>query len=104
MSLTGDMLPVGRVDYYEEDKEYKAAIALDLITKDLEYRNGDVRSCLRFDQPPILLTDTLPPEIIEDKFLKLQNQAHITYISRGCINVVIAIIVVLFLWWVINSI
>lgn len=59
VDVNGVDAPIGSVEFYDDSKNWKYAITLPLFTKTLEYRSGDSKECLLYDQQAILLEDDL---------------------------------------------
>ena len=95
MSQANQPIRLGTISFYDDETQYKTGIICQLLTKDLDYANGDTKNCLEFEQPIILTTsDSIPDEILESKTLKVKNQAK----STGCFGVLILLMIAITHW------
>jgi len=98
ISVNGLPVEVGTLNFYNSESNFKKGIVCQLIEKDLTYANGDVRSCLEFNQPIILFdADTLPEDILSSDVLKIKKKGQERKpLKGGCIAGLVVLLVLFF--------
>lgn len=98
IDVNGLPVEVGTLNFYNSESNFKKGIVCQLIEKDLNYSNGDVRSCLEFNQPIILFdADTLPEEILSSDVLKIKEKGQERKpLKGGCIPALVVLLVLFF--------
>lgn len=87
--------PIGTVEFFDESKDWKYAITLPLYTKTLEYRSGDDKECLKYDQQAILLEDNMITEL-EGLGIRSRPPVKVTPYSESCIIILVVIVIAAF--------